>query len=114
MRLVAVDHPRPGQRLQCLTCHQMQPAQDMLADLDGEPFKAYHCRTCTDRWEPYTIQPEDVGKPTIEAFGRRQTVADFLGRILPGDVGKRVYLRGGVCQVENEEQRARRLACPTQ
>lgn len=87
----------------------MYPAQDMMADLDGEPFKAYCCRTCTDKWEPYTVRPEDVGRKTIEAFGRRRmTVTDFLGRILPGDVGKRVYMRGGVCQVENDEQRASR------
>lgn len=110
MRLVAVDHPRPGQRLKCLKCQTMQPAQDMLADLGGEPFKAYYCRTCTNRWDPYTITQADVERPTIEAFGRQWLVVNFMGRILPGDVGKRVHCRDGILQVENDEQRAARLA----
>ena len=44
------------------------------------------------------------------AFGRVWMALDFIGRILPGDVGKRVYQVGGILQVENDEQRARRLA----
>lgn len=32
-----------------------------------------------------------------------------LGKLLPVDVGKRVYWRGGVYQVENIEQMQRRL-----
>lgn len=54
----------------------------------------------------YEIQPEDVGKRYIEAFGLRRGVGDFIGTILGRDVGKRVYLRDGVLQVENDEQYA--------
>ena len=57
----------------------------------------------------YTITKDDVNKPTIRAFGRVVTVGGFLGRILPGDVGKRLYQRDGVIQAENEEQRDERL-----
>ena len=51
-----------------------------------------------------------VRQPWLRAFGNTWPVSDFIGRILPQDVGKRVYLVGGVLQVENEEQRKRRLA----
>lgn len=58
----------------------------------------------------YTITTEDVGKAHIRAFGKTWPVNWFLGRILTCDVGKRVYLRGGVLQVENEEQHMARIA----
>jgi hypothetical protein len=48
---------------------------------------------------PYEIKSADVG-----------TVIDYdFGKVTPVDVGKRIYLRGGVIQMENEEQRADRL-----
>lgn len=56
------------------------------------------------------LTPEHVGKTFIQAFGRGWAVSSFMGRILPTDVGKRVYLSGDILQVENDEQRARRLA----
>lgn len=52
----------------------------------------------------YEIQPQDVGKRSIHAFGSSWSVAGFIGRIFRGDVGKRVYLRDGVLSVENDEQ----------
>jgi hypothetical protein len=58
----------------------------------------------------YTIAADDVGKSTINPFGRVHRVTDFIGRIMPQDVGKRVYERDNVLQVENDEQLARRLA----
>ena len=59
---------------------------------------------------PYTITEADVGRFAIHAFGQVQVVADFLGRVLPIDVGKLVYRRGDVLQVENDAQRSARLA----
>jgi len=35
-------------------------------------------------------------------------IMSALGRILPGDLGKRVYLTGSIIQIENDEQRAKR------
>lgn len=61
----------------------------------------------------YEIQPSDVGRARIAAFGRTWPVVDFLGRVLPLDVGKRVYESGGVLQVENEEQRRFRMRVRT-
>jgi hypothetical protein len=59
----------------------------------------------------YTIQADDVGRSLIQAFGRTWCISGFIGRVLPGDVGKRVYLSEDVLQVESDEQRDRRLAC---
>lgn len=55
-----------------------------------------------------TITTGDVGKPSLQAFGRSWLVSGFIGQVLPQDVGKQVYLVGGILQVENNEQRARR------
>jgi hypothetical protein len=52
----------------------------------------------------------DVGRATIDAFGRKWPVVDFIGEIQPRDVGKRIYLRGDILQVENDEQLATRKA----
>lgn len=58
----------------------------------------------------YELKPSDVGKPFLTAFGETWNVTDFMGRIIPQDVGKRVYVRGSVLQVENNEQRDKREA----
>ena len=64
----------------------------------------------------YTIASDDVGRPLLRAWGRSWSVTEFIGRILPGDVGKRVYKvatndgSSEILQVENDEQRDRRLA----
>ena len=64
--------------------------------------------------EFYTIQDEDVGKPTLNIRGIHILVSDFLGRVLPIDVGKRVsWVRDDadtrdVYQVENDAQLAAR------
>ena len=38
----------------------------------------------------YVLQLMDVNEPTIQCFGRTWLVANFLGRVLPCDVGKQV------------------------
>ena len=50
------------------------------------------------------ITSRDVGTPLIQAFGRQWLVHNFMGNIQVGDVGKRIYLRGGILQVENDAQ----------
>ena len=57
----------------------------------------------------YELSIYDVGNATIHAFGKTIWAVDFIGRILPRDVGKRVFMVGDVPQVENDEQRERRL-----
>lgn len=56
----------------------------------------------------YTLAAEDVGSPVVFAFGRVWLVSGFLGRVLTGDVGKRVFLRSGILQVESDGQCAER------
>ena len=55
------------------------------------------------------IQKLDVGRSTIKAFGRNWPVVNFMGDIQPNDVGKRIYLVGDILQVENNEQRDKRV-----
>lgn len=57
----------------------------------------------------YVIRSTDVGKALIRAFGRSWSTASFIGRIMRQDVGKLVYESDGVLQVENNEQRDRRV-----
>lgn len=59
----------------------------------------------------YTLTAADVGRHTLRIFGRNVPASHFIGQVLPGDVGKRVYDTGdGIVQVENEAQRAARVA----
>ena len=54
---------------------------------------------------------EDVGKPWIRIGNQVYMCSDFIGRVFPGDIGKLLYDCGdGVIQVENDDQRAARLA----
>ena len=53
MRIVKVDHPRPGQRLVCAACRSMIDADKAFADLDGKAFEAYYHHGCIP-WEPKT------------------------------------------------------------
>ena len=57
-----------------------------------------------------TIKPEHVGRSSVRLCGRTWQTSAWIGRILSQDVGKRVYLAGDVLQVENDQQRAERLA----
>ena len=63
----------------------------------------------------HEITQEDVGRAFINMLGRSWLVQNFMGIILPGDVGKRIYYvpckdgYGGVLQVENDDQRDARL-----
>lgn len=59
-----------------------------------------------------TIKSSDIGYGHM--FGDDKKVwytFDAIGQIQSRDVGKRVYLRGGIVQVENDSQRTMRL-CP--
>jgi hypothetical protein len=60
------------------------------------------------------IREEDVGQMLFYAFGREWRTADFIGRIMEQDVGKRVYkIKLGphdyILQVENDQQLEYRL-----
>lgn len=58
----------------------------------------------------YTLTDADVGKAFIGAFGQKWPVADFIGRVQPRDVGKRVFKHAaGHLTVENDEQCNQRL-----
>lgn len=58
----------------------------------------------------YEIRPEDVNQATIKAFGRTWMVANFMGRVLRRDVGKRVTKVWNeahdheLLQIESDEQ----------
>ncbi len=60
---------------------------------------------------PYIeLTADHVGKALIHAFDRNWSVSSFIGRVLPGDVGKRVYLVSrDTLQAESHEQFHRRL-----
>lgn len=58
----------------------------------------------------YTIKAEDVYKPFLRVHGMTIPLTNLLGRILPRDVGKRIYLVDRIYQVENDEQLAARQA----
>lgn len=55
------------------------------------------------------ITAEHVNKSLFTAFGQTWPVSGFIGRVLPQDVGKRVYYVGGCLEVESDAQRAARL-----
>lgn len=55
-----------------------------------------------------TIGPEHLHKDSLKVGGR--SYGNPLGVTQPQDYGKQVYLVGGTLQVENNEQRAARLA----
>ncbi len=58
----------------------------------------------------HEITDDDVGKVAVRWWsGRTEWVPNFLGHIVPQDVGKRAYLVGGVVQVENDGQRDQRV-----
>ena len=43
----AIDLKHPV-RVTCVTCREDFPMHTGYADLDGKPFRAYHCQTCGD------------------------------------------------------------------
>lgn len=55
----------------------------------------------------HTITQHDVGRTHLRVGGRLRD--NPLGVVLSHDVGKRVYDADGVLQVENDEQRDRRM-----
>jgi hypothetical protein len=85
--------------------------------------QSYESTTAGTERPFYELKKTDVGKALINAFGRKWPVSDFIGRVLPTDVGKRVYKASigrsqapgpaYVLQIENDEQRSRRLGRPS-
>jgi hypothetical protein len=60
----------------------------------------------------FTIAAEHVHKSTVQVGRNIHHLGSAIGRVQPGDVGKRVYRVGDILQVENDDQRAARLAGP--
>jgi hypothetical protein len=85
---------------ECPTCGALYGEMDHAPEPCLPPDNDSYC----------VIERDDIGRAYIEAFGKAWRLADVIGRVQPIDVGKRVYLRGGVLQVENNEQRDARLA----
>jgi hypothetical protein len=67
---------------------------------------------CTFRKFIHTISPEDVGSAQVrnDKTGLLVYVGECMGRIQGIDVGKRVYLKNDIVQVENDAQYRRRIA----
>lgn len=38
-------------RLRCLLCGILKDSEQMMADLDGEPFKTFYCHSCSNLLE---------------------------------------------------------------
>jgi hypothetical protein len=57
----------------------------------------------------YTITERDIGKYQIMMFGRPWPCDQWIGRIMQCDIGKRVFLRDGIVQVENDQQLQARI-----
>jgi hypothetical protein len=62
----------------------------------------------------YTITSEDVRKTRISTTAGDIPVVEFMGRVVPDDVGRRIYRvpfgEEWIWQVENSSQRHLRLA----
>ena len=72
-------------------------------NIDGSPLRAVRSY--------YDITREDVGSMSFIAWGRNHSF-DFMGQVLIVDIGKRIYRTesSGILQVENDNQRDKRLA----
>ena len=60
----------------------------------------------------YTIKCSDVNKSAYSKNidkGLRTFLLEFGGEVLPCDIGKEIWLIGGVICIENNEQRDKRL-----
>lgn len=105
-------------RMLMIACPDQPMAEHRAAQMRGMLADAFHAgmqeeqrrveRTHEDGH--YTIQTDDIGRGYIEAFGKSWSLANVIGRVQPDDVGKRIFYRGGVVQVENDQQRLERLA----
>lgn len=90
----------------------------MMTKAEVERRVDIRCSACLARyWETRQVSmgykeitAADLRQYPFRAFGRTWMVQSFIGQILPQDIGKRVYLVGEILQVENDDQRAARLA----
>jgi hypothetical protein len=94
----------------CTPCADDYSRRPVLVDFTRAPL------TAGEDIRYHTLTREDVGRAVLDLWGRKWSVQSFMGRILPGDVGKRVYRvpmddrSGYILQVENDSQRDTRLA----
>lgn len=56
-----------------------------------------------------TLTSRHIGKRTIKAFGKSWFVSDFIGQILPQDVGRRVFDKGDYLAAEDNKHMKERL-----
>lgn len=96
------------------TTHDPQEVAERLKEaaeryLQARPYAGSTMKPVQTKKRFREITQEDVGKALFEFNGRKWKASEFIGRILKQDVGKRVYLVGDILQVENDEQRAKRL-----
>ena len=64
----------------------------------------------------YEIKKDDIGKRRIvlkcnccNKIKNDIDIYNFMGYILPCDIGKRIYKNGNIYQVENQEQLNKRI-----
>ena len=58
----------------------------------------------------YEITEKDIDKTTFWFHGP-QSFTNVIGRVLPQDIGKRIYMIDNVLQCENTEQFNKRVYC---
>ena len=58
----------------------------------------------------YEITEKDIDKTTFWFHGP-QSFKNIIGRVLPQDIGKRIYMIDNVLQCENTEQFTKRVYC---
>jgi hypothetical protein len=59
----------------------------------------------------YTVTADDIGRGSIkDVYGKSHWLSGYFGLFERQDIGKRLYDIDGVVQMENNEQRDRRLA----
>ena len=84
-----------------------RPSGGVFGGLNGEDVCPHCHKDYTSDADatnaPYTIKVADVGRHTIRAFGRHWLVQNFMGRVLPGDVGKRIFLHADGTTVHVEK-----------
>ncbi len=56
-----------------------------------------------------TLTSKHVGRRIINAFGKSWFVSDFIGQILPQDVGRRVFDKGDYLAAEDNKHMKERL-----
>lgn len=58
----------------------------------------------------HTVTSQDIGKRHYQGIAGHPALFEPLGRVLPCDVGKQIWLVNGIYYVENDTQVLKRLA----